>query len=252
MWAEMIQWRKDFGTDTILEDCEFHELNEVLRYYPQGNHGVDKEGRPVYIARLGKVEKTFKIRFPACSIAAKRHIDSSTTILDVQGLRNFMMVARELVMRLRKIDTTTTLRRCDLGCLEPGLVRERTGICNDYYSVPRAFGAGAHGAVATLHSFPKDLAFPVDFSQVVPLDVSRLDEQDFHNVRSYLESTKSILDILKTESVRNVDAPKVAGFSSRGPNTTLPDILKDKDARREGKLKFTCNALSWNLQRTNS
>ncbi|KAL6572433.1 hypothetical protein OROMI_013391 [Orobanche minor] len=68
MWAEMIQWRKDFGTDTILE----------------GNHSVDKEGRPVYIARLGKVEKTFKIRFPACSIAAKRHIDSSTTILDVQ------------------------------------------------------------------------------------------------------------------------------------------------------------------------
>ncbi|KAF3565160.1 hypothetical protein DY000_02017360, partial [Brassica cretica] len=109
-WEQMLKWRKEFGADRIIHDFNFKELDKVVRHYPQGYHGVDKDGRPIYIERLGKAhpgklmdvttierylkyhvqefERALQEKLPACSIAAKRRVTTTTTILDVEGLEH--------------------------------------------------------------------------------------------------------------------------------------------------------------------
>ncbi|XP_052480935.1 phosphatidylinositol/phosphatidylcholine transfer protein SFH11 [Gossypium raimondii] len=129
MFLNYLQWRKDYGVDAIQKEFKFTELAEVKKCYPHGFHGVDRSGRPVYIERVGMVdlnallqatsidrfvkyhvseqEKTLNLRYPACSIAAKRHIASTTSILDVKGvgMSNFSKPARYLFMEIQKIDS---------------------------------------------------------------------------------------------------------------------------------------------------
>ncbi|CAN1748181.1 Phosphatidylinositol/phosphatidylcholine transfer protein SFH11 [Linum perenne] len=115
--------------NSFREEFKFEEIVEVKKYYPNGFHGVDRVGRPVYIERLGMVdtngllevttldrlvkyhifeqEKTMNLRYPACSIVAKTHIASTTSILDVKGvgMSSFSKPARYLFMEIQKIDS---------------------------------------------------------------------------------------------------------------------------------------------------
>eukprot|EP00257_Ricinus_communis_P009808 XP_002528928.2 phosphatidylinositol/phosphatidylcholine transfer protein SFH11 [Ricinus communis] len=129
MFVNYLKWREDYKVDAIPKEFKFKEYTEVKKCYPHGYHGVDRYGRPLYIERIGMIdlnslfqvttvenfvkyhvseqEKTLNLRFPACSIAAKRHIAKTTSILDVKGvgMSNFSKPARCLFMEIQKIDS---------------------------------------------------------------------------------------------------------------------------------------------------
>ncbi|XP_008796143.1 phosphatidylinositol/phosphatidylcholine transfer protein SFH11 [Phoenix dactylifera] len=128
-FLNMLKWREDFAVDTIAKDFKFEEDEAVKKCYPHGYHGVDRYGRPLYIERIGSVdlntllrvttvdryiknhiseqEKTLNLRYPACSLAARKYIASTTSILDVKGVgtNNFSKPARELFTEIQKIDS---------------------------------------------------------------------------------------------------------------------------------------------------
>lgn len=108
MFEHCEQWRKDFGTDTILEDFHYDEKPLLAGMYPQYYHKTDKEGRPVYYEELGKVnlyemlkittqermlknlvweyESFARFRLPACSRMVGHLVETSCTIMDLKGI----------------------------------------------------------------------------------------------------------------------------------------------------------------------
>ncbi|KAF8049040.1 hypothetical protein N665_2318s0006 [Sinapis alba] len=66
-----------------------------------------------------------------------------------------------------------------------------------------------------------------NYASISPRPLSALSQVDFDSLLSYINSTKSPQGtVLKTEAVFNPKAPKVASFSSRGPNPIAVDLLK--------------------------
>ncbi|TGZ84280.1 hypothetical protein EX30DRAFT_357811 [Ascodesmis nigricans] len=108
MFLDCEQWRKDFGVEAIVKDFNYVEKPKVFEYYPQYYHKTDKDGRPVYIEQLGKIDLAamYKItteermlqnlvleyerladpRLPACSRKAGKLLETCCTIMDLKGV----------------------------------------------------------------------------------------------------------------------------------------------------------------------
>ncbi|KAJ1308432.1 hypothetical protein OPQ81_004137 [Rhizoctonia solani] len=115
-------WRKDFKVDDIVNNSDYTK-NPEKQLYPRFYHKTDKDGRPVYIERIGllqvdaldkkdeKDDKTMEQqqlenlvleyerflyeRLPACSAAVGKPVETSCTILDLKdaSLGNFYKVS---------------------------------------------------------------------------------------------------------------------------------------------------------------
>ncbi|KAL8243863.1 hypothetical protein R6Q59_010121 [Mikania micrantha] len=108
MFVNNEKWRKEFGTDELIHTFDYKEKPQLFQYYPQYYHKTDKDGRPVYIESMGKIdlnamykittsermlqnlvveyEKVADPRLPACSRKAGQLLETCCTIMDMKGV----------------------------------------------------------------------------------------------------------------------------------------------------------------------
>ncbi|BGP19021.1 hypothetical protein JCM10213_009269 [Rhodosporidiobolus nylandii] len=108
MWIDTQKWKQSFKVDELYETFEYKEKAAVDKLYPRFYHKTDKDGRPVYIEQLGKLdlnelykvttperqmqslvveyEKFQRDRLPICSELTGHLVETSCTIMDLKGV----------------------------------------------------------------------------------------------------------------------------------------------------------------------
>ncbi|CAH8360517.1 unnamed protein product [Eruca vesicaria subsp. sativa] len=114
--------------------------------------------------------------------------------------------------------STDSAKECNARCLDESLVKGKILVCanSDGASIAQSMGA-----VASIILSSKD------YASIHAIPFSALSPDDFDSLISYINSTSSPeAAVLKSETIFNQTAPKVAYFSGRGPNSIASDILK--------------------------
>jgi len=110
MFVDTENWRKEFGggVDDLTRTFEYKEKKDIFNFYPQYYHKTDKDGRPVYIEHLGKInlvemqkittddrmlqnlvveyEKLADPRLPACSRKSGYLLETCCSVFDAKGV----------------------------------------------------------------------------------------------------------------------------------------------------------------------
>ncbi|XP_034689162.1 subtilisin-like protease SBT4.6 [Vitis riparia] len=107
---------------------------------------------------------------------------------------------------------------CVKDCLNSSAVKGKILLCDSTHGDDGAHWAGASGTITWDNS---------GVASVFPLPTIALNDSDLQIVHSYYKSTnKAEAKILKSEAIKDSSAPVVASFSSRGPNSVIPEIMK--------------------------
>ncbi|XP_047959220.1 subtilisin-like protease SBT4.3 isoform X1 [Salvia hispanica] len=119
--------------------------------------------------------------------------------------------------------TEVNSKKCAEGCLTKTLVRNKIVVCDELADSTEAILAGAAGIIKKTRSIYPPF--------VVPFPESRLTHRAFASILSYINSSKQAGTIPKayissTKTRYDHSAPRVPGFSARGPNLIIPNILK--------------------------
>ena len=123
MFSKYMDYRKENGINTILQDFTYDKRTEVAQHYPAGYCGVDKIGRPIYIERNGKcnpagvwsvVDEPYLMRafmhsyeylskhiMLACSAVRGEQVQQTLTILDMSGF-GVSMMSKQMYALLKK------------------------------------------------------------------------------------------------------------------------------------------------------
>jgi hypothetical protein len=106
-------------------------------------------------------------------------------------------------------------------CIDKKLEKGKLVLCGAPGVERFAYANGAIGSIIHVtHSHN-------DASLITSMPSLNLDTDDYVLVESYANSTKyPVAEILKSEIFHDNNAPRIASFSSRGPNPLVPEIMK--------------------------
>jgi len=106
MFDNFMNWRRDEDVDNV-RSFAYPEVQAIKESYPHGYHNVDKQGRPIWIERIGKLnlkqlyeatteerqlryfvreyERMILERLPAASEAMGHRVEQGLAIIDLAG-----------------------------------------------------------------------------------------------------------------------------------------------------------------------
>ncbi|KAH9606404.1 hypothetical protein KSS87_004626 [Heliosperma pusillum] len=207
----------EFYEDTIAIGA-FHAMAKgVLTVQSAGNEGDEKASTASLAPWLFSVAASTTDRRIIANVTlgnGKTLTGNSVNAFELKGDKFPLLYGKGTTTVCEEADA----KRCLERCLDRRLVRGKILVC-DYNTALGVFRAGALGSLAVTRFD--------NVSYIFPFPAATLNPSDFEALKSYLNSTESpVGNILKSEATNDTNAPFVAKFSSRGPNSIASDILK--------------------------